>query len=191
MIFTPSLAWFLSTYRAVASKGAEAPPVFGQTVNAISTSGTDYAHRNTSSPHGFPDLATALTYNWKDAFGVFAALIFICLPFIFLFKEDESKFVKKVKAYIKLIELSYNVEANVCENKEDAEKEHSFRSQSNSFLKKTSFRLCGISRFLSDLGGFVPLFYANNMVNDIEEKYGMELWVAGYVLFIYGKWLFD
>ena len=191
MIFTPSLAWFLSN-RTVASKGvggAEALPVFGQTVNPISTGGTDYAHYNTTSPPGFSDLATALTYNWKDAFGVFAALIFICLPFIFLFKEDEPKFLKKVKAYIKLIESNYNVEANVCENKEDAENEHNFWSQSYSFLKKASFWLCGISRFLSDLGGFVPLLYGVDMVNAMAKHYGIKLKVAGYLLPIYGKCL--
>ena len=193
MIFTPSLAWFLSTYRAVASGGAgeaEALPVFGQTVNPISTRGTDYANHNTTSPPGFSDLAAALTYTWKDAFGVFAALIFCCLPFIGLFKEDEPKHVKNVEVYLSQV-LDYNVEAKVCQKKDDAEKEQNFLSQSSSFLIKRSLLLFGISRFLCDLGGFVPLFYGMDMVNYMAEKNRMELWVAGYVLFIYGKWLFD
>ena len=131
-----------------------------------------------------------LTYNWKDAFGVFAALIFCCLPFIFLFKEDEPKYVKNVEAYISQ-KLNYNVEANVCENKDDAEKEQNFLSQSFSFLKKKSLLLFGISRFLSDLGGFVLMFYGKDMVNNMAQKYGMKLQVAGYFLPIYGKCLFD
>ena len=188
MIFTPSLAWFLSTYPAVASRGAEDLPVSGQTVNPISTRGTDYAHHNTTSPHGFSYLATARTYNWKDAFGVFAALIFICLPFILLFKEDEPKYVKNVKAY-NLQRLNYNVEANVCENKEDAKKEQNFLSQRISFLKKISLLLFGISRFLCDLGGFVPLLYGIDLVKDMAQKHGIKLLVAGYLLPIYGKFL--
>ena len=41
--------------------GAIALPVFGQTVNPISTRGTDYTyHSTTSPPPGFSDLATAL-----------------------------------------------------------------------------------------------------------------------------------
>ena len=50
--------------RAVASRGAGgalAPPVFGQTVNPISTRGADYTHHSTKSPSGFSDLVTALT----------------------------------------------------------------------------------------------------------------------------------
>ena len=35
-------------------------PVFGQTVNTISTRGADYAHHSTTSPSGFSDLVTAL-----------------------------------------------------------------------------------------------------------------------------------
>ena len=41
--------------------GASAPPMFGRTVNPISTRGADYAHHSTSSPPGFSDLATALS----------------------------------------------------------------------------------------------------------------------------------
>jgi hypothetical protein len=41
--------------------GAKAPPVFGQTVNPISTRGVDYAHHSTTSLPGFSDLATALS----------------------------------------------------------------------------------------------------------------------------------
>ena len=40
--------------------GALAPPVFGRTVNPISTRGADYAHYSTTSLPGFSDLATAL-----------------------------------------------------------------------------------------------------------------------------------
>ena len=39
------------------------PPIFGQTVNPISTRGADYAHHSTSSPLGFSDHATALSIN--------------------------------------------------------------------------------------------------------------------------------
>ena len=53
--------------RAVGSKGggaegtsASPPPVFGQTVNPISTRGAYYAHPSTTSSPGFSDLATAL-----------------------------------------------------------------------------------------------------------------------------------
>ena len=40
--------------------GGFSPPVFGQTVNPISTRGADYTHRSTTSPFGFLDLATGL-----------------------------------------------------------------------------------------------------------------------------------
>ena len=46
------------TARAVASRGlgeALAPPVFGQTVNPISTRGADYAHHSNPSPPRFSD----------------------------------------------------------------------------------------------------------------------------------------
>ena len=43
--------------------GGFSPPVFGKTVNPISTRGTSYAHHNTMSPHGFSDLATDLDGN--------------------------------------------------------------------------------------------------------------------------------
>ena len=45
--------------------GDFSPPVFGQTVNPISTRGADYSHHSNPSPPGFSDLATALTdlYN--------------------------------------------------------------------------------------------------------------------------------
>ena len=43
-----------------AGGGALAPPVFGQTVNPISTRGVDYAHHSTTSPPGFSDIPTAL-----------------------------------------------------------------------------------------------------------------------------------
>ena len=49
--------------RAVASGGAGealAPPVFGKTVNPISTRGADYTHHITTSPPGISDLATGL-----------------------------------------------------------------------------------------------------------------------------------
>ena len=38
----------------------EGPPVFGRTVNSISTKGSDYAHQSTTSHPGSSDLATAL-----------------------------------------------------------------------------------------------------------------------------------
>ena len=47
-----------------AAGGALAPPVFGQTVNPISTKGADYAHHSTTSPPGFSDLATALRWQF-------------------------------------------------------------------------------------------------------------------------------
>ena len=40
--------------------GALAPPVFGQTVNPISTRGADYTYHSTTSPPGISDLATGL-----------------------------------------------------------------------------------------------------------------------------------
>jgi hypothetical protein len=49
--------------RAVASGGAggaKAPPVFGRSVNPISTRGDTLSPPSTSSPPGFSDLATAL-----------------------------------------------------------------------------------------------------------------------------------
>ena len=54
---------FTYIHRAVASGGAGgalAPPVFGQTVNPISTRGADYTHHSTTSPSGISDLATGL-----------------------------------------------------------------------------------------------------------------------------------
>ena len=57
---------FLNMYllcRPVASGGAggaRAPPVFGRTVNPISTRRADYTHHRTTSPSGFSDLATVL-----------------------------------------------------------------------------------------------------------------------------------
>jgi hypothetical protein len=40
--------------------GALAPPVFGQTVNPISTRGTEYTRHSTTSPPRISDLATGL-----------------------------------------------------------------------------------------------------------------------------------
>ena len=47
--------------------GASAPPMFGRTVNHISTRGADYAHHSTTSPPKFSDLATALTVHLMSA----------------------------------------------------------------------------------------------------------------------------
>ena len=59
----------LISNRAVASGGlgALAPPVFGRTVNPISTRRADYYahHSTTSPPPGFSDLATALQQVYK------------------------------------------------------------------------------------------------------------------------------
>ena len=46
--------------RKVEAWGALAPPMFGRTVNPISTRGADYARHSTTSPPKFSDLATAL-----------------------------------------------------------------------------------------------------------------------------------
>ena len=46
--------------------GASAPPMFGITVNPISTRGADYAHHSTTSPLKFSDLATALPWQTKN-----------------------------------------------------------------------------------------------------------------------------
>ena len=58
--FSSITFWYFSTCeiftRAVASGGALAPPVFGQTVNPISTKGSDYAHHSNPSPP--PDFQT-------------------------------------------------------------------------------------------------------------------------------------
>ena len=40
--------------------GASASPVFGQTVNPISTRGADFTHHSTTRPPGISDLATGL-----------------------------------------------------------------------------------------------------------------------------------
>ena len=40
--------------------GGFSPPMFGRTVNPISTRGADYAQHSTTSPFNFSDLATAL-----------------------------------------------------------------------------------------------------------------------------------
>ena len=40
--------------------GGFSPPMFGQTVNPISTRGADYARHSNMSPPKFSDLATAL-----------------------------------------------------------------------------------------------------------------------------------
>ena len=45
--------------------GALTPPVFGQTVNPISTRGADYTHHSTTSPPGFSEFATALKPTTK------------------------------------------------------------------------------------------------------------------------------
>ena len=42
--------------------GASAPPMFGRTVNPITTRGADYAHHSTTSPLKLSDLVTALHY---------------------------------------------------------------------------------------------------------------------------------
>ena len=65
--------WFMNScihitmYRAVASGGGGGgglgglalPPVFGQTVNPISTRGADYTHHSTTSPPDFQTLRRA------------------------------------------------------------------------------------------------------------------------------------
>ena len=43
-----------------AQLGQPPPPVFGRTINLISTRGADYAHHSATSPFGFSDFATAL-----------------------------------------------------------------------------------------------------------------------------------
>ena len=55
--------------RPAASRGAWegggfSPPVFGQTVNHISTRGADYVHHSTKTPPGFSDFATALLCSY-------------------------------------------------------------------------------------------------------------------------------
>ena len=59
--------------RPVASGGAGgalAPPVFGQTVNPISTRGADYTHHSTTSPPGISDLATGLVMKYFEYKGM-------------------------------------------------------------------------------------------------------------------------
>ena len=48
--------------------GGFSPPVFGQTVNPISTRGADYTHHSTTSPPGFSDLATGLICTGYEEF---------------------------------------------------------------------------------------------------------------------------
>ena len=50
--------------------GASAPPMFGRTVNPISTRGADFAHHSTTSPLKFSDLATALDISYLDRFTI-------------------------------------------------------------------------------------------------------------------------
>ena len=87
----------IETPRAVASGGAGgaiAPPVFGQTVNPISTKGADYTHHSTTSPPGISDLATGLhVYGkicngnfitgpyWNDSYNLFSSKICFTLHF--------------------------------------------------------------------------------------------------------------
>ena len=47
------------------AEGAMAPPVFGRSVNPISTRGTDYTHLITTGTPGFSDLPTALSTRLK------------------------------------------------------------------------------------------------------------------------------
>ena len=67
---------------AIASGGAGAqgfsPPVFGQTVNPISTRGADYTHHNTTSPPGFSDFAMGLMSN---KFPHFILIFVVCIKF--------------------------------------------------------------------------------------------------------------
>ena len=53
---------FMQARRKWGGLGSLAPPIFGQTVNPISTRVADYAHHSNTSPPGFLDLATALPY---------------------------------------------------------------------------------------------------------------------------------
>ena len=50
----------LQARRKRGAGGALAPPVFGKTVNPISTKGTDYAHLIITGTLRFSDLPTAL-----------------------------------------------------------------------------------------------------------------------------------
>ena len=56
-----SNAVYFSLYVAIPGPSqAGGAPLFGRSVNPISTRGADYAHHSTTSPHGFSDLATAV-----------------------------------------------------------------------------------------------------------------------------------
>ena len=68
-IFEHVLLQFFQGRRKVGAWGALAPPMFGQTVNPISTRGADYARQSTTSPPKVSDLATALWWVWiQDTF---------------------------------------------------------------------------------------------------------------------------
>ena len=60
MDFTDKKCTMFQDRRKARTLGASAPPMFGRTVNPISTRGADYAHHSTTSPLKFSDLATAL-----------------------------------------------------------------------------------------------------------------------------------
>ena len=62
-VFRVYLTWtnyLPSTYQDRRKRGAKVPPLFGQTINPISTKGADYTHHSTTCPPGFSDLATGL-----------------------------------------------------------------------------------------------------------------------------------
>ena len=80
--------------RGVVPGGAMAPPVFGRSVNPISTRGADYAHHITAGTPGFSDLPTAL--HSTRYFKIYETLIFTFYLFYFQSKTKRKKYLLKV-----------------------------------------------------------------------------------------------
>ena len=72
--------------------GASAPPMFGRTVNPISTRGADYAHHSTTSPLNFSDIATALhgATSQQESFDFCRLLLFLLLRATHLSSEKSD-----------------------------------------------------------------------------------------------------
>ena len=76
--------------------GALAPPVFGQTINPISTKGADYGHPSTTSHLGLSDPATALPVVKQNLSTAFDDLMRDGSVF---FSGSEKEFLKLVQNF--------------------------------------------------------------------------------------------
>ena len=64
-------------YAGLSQERGFRPPVFGQTVNPISTRGADYAHQSYEPPPGFSDLATALVCTYLASYMNNTSVIYV------------------------------------------------------------------------------------------------------------------